>query len=64
MTICASTSLPDGGSRNSVSDPIVTATLPSWCAVTVPMASSNDTTARHSMLWLVGCWKISRSVLR
>src|SRR6266567_2547381 len=63
-TICTSMSLPAGGSRNSSSDPILTATLPSWRTVTPPTTSSSDITARHSMLWLAGCRKICRSVSR
>ena len=51
-------SLPTGGSKIAFCDPTVTVTLPSWCTVTVPTASSSDVTACHSMLRLVGCWKI------
>jgi hypothetical protein len=53
-----------GDVEDSVSDPTVTATIPSWCSTTEPIASSKETTACHSMLWLTGCWKIWRSVLR
>src|SRR5438552_487149 len=38
-------------------------TLPPW-TVTLPIASSSEVTACHSMLWLTGCSKIWRSVLR
>jgi amino acid transporter len=63
-TICSSMSLPTGGSRISRSDPTWTVTLPSWWTSTVPIASSSEATACHSMLWLTGCWKICRSVFR
>jgi len=56
--------LVGGGSKYSVSDPMVTATLPPCCSSAEPTASSSDSTARHSMLWPAGCWKIWRSVLR
>ena len=44
--------------------PTVTATMSSRCSTTEQIAFSNETTACHSMLWLTGCWKIWRSVLR
>src|SRR5260221_4145824 len=50
-------SLCRGGSKNSVSDPIVTETLPPCCSTVEPTASSSDSTASHSMLWLTGCWR-------
>ena len=53
-----------GTSKNSVADPTVTATRSSRCSTTEPIASSKETTPCHSMLWLTGCWKIWRSVLR
>ena len=49
---------------NSFWVPIVTSSLPPGCSTVVPTASSSDTTARHSMLWLTGCSKIWRSVFR
>src|SRR5690349_6117585 len=61
-TIWASMSLPDGGSRKAASGPTLMATLPSCRTLTVPTASSRDSTACHSMLWLTGCSKIWRSV--
>src|ERR1700691_632758 len=57
-------SLPLGGSRNAACDPTLTATLPSWCTSTVPTASSSDSTACHSTLWLAGWAKIWRTVSR
>jgi hypothetical protein len=50
--------------KDSVPDPTATATMPSRCSTTEPIAFSKETTACHSMLWLTGCWKIWRSVLR
>jgi len=38
--------------------------MPSRYSTTEPIAFSKETTACHSMLWLTGCWKIWRSVLR
>src|SRR5580658_142987 len=57
-------SLPSGCLMNALSDPTRTATWPSWWTSTEPIASSSEVTACHSMLWLTGCWKIWRSVLR
>src|SRR5580700_12123940 len=57
-------SLPSGWVKNALSDPTRTATWPSWWTSTEPIASSSEVTACHSMLWLTGCWKIWRSVLR
>jgi len=60
----ASMSLPAGGSKIWRSEPTATVTLPSWWTATVPIASSSEVTACHSMLWLTGCSKIWRSVFR
>src|SRR6266581_4211234 len=62
-TIWASMSLPTGWSKIWRSAPTVMVTLPPW-TVTVPIASSSEVTACHSMLWLTGCSKIWRSVFR
>src|SRR6266567_5435964 len=62
-TIWASMSLPTGWSKTWRSAPTVMVTLPPW-TVTVPIASSSEVTACHSMLWLTGCSKIWRSVFR
>ena len=59
-----SMSLWRGGSKYSVWDPMVTATLPSCRSSADPTAASSDSTARYSMLWPAGCWKIWRSVFR
>ena len=56
--------LADGRLEELTLRPTWTATLPSWSTVTVPTASSSDVTSCHSMLWLVGCSKMRRSVSR
>src|SRR5215469_3555719 len=57
-------SLPFGGVRTTLCAPTVTVTFPSWWVVTVPTASSSETTLCHSMLWPAGCRKSWRSVSR